>query len=143
MSRSSRRRRLALPQLEELTPRITPALTAIYASGTLTITGDLDPDTAVLSADAVGNILLNGAIIPTGPTLGNTLAILMQGGDGNDILDVSALPGANRTQVLDGEGGDDSLVGGQGADSLTGGAGNDTLRGGQGDDILVGGTEDD
>ena len=112
MFRSPRRR--ALPWLEELTTRITPDVTALYASGTLTVTGDTNPDTAVLTADAAGNILLNGGTIPTGPTLGNTLAILMHGGGGNDVLDVSALPGASRTQVLDGEAGDDSLIGGRG-----------------------------
>jgi Ca2+-binding RTX toxin-like protein len=132
-----------LPRVEELTPRITPALTAVYASGTLTVTGDAADDTGVLTADATGNILLNGDPITGGPTLGNTLAVLMDGGDGNDVLDVSALPGAGRATVLNGGNGDDSLVGGLGSDCLIGGAGNDTLRGNQGDDILIGGDGND
>ena len=141
MSRSPRRP--VRPRLEELTPRITPVLTALFADGTLTVTGDGDNDSAALAADATGNILLNGAPVAGSPTFGNTLAILMQGGGGNDVLDVSALPGAGRTVVMDGQDGDDSLVGGQGADSLTGGPGNDTLRGGPGDDVLIGEAGDD
>ena len=125
MSRPTRRRP-ALPQLEELSPRITPVLTALFANGTLTVTGDGDNDSAALTANAGGDILLNGGPIAGSPTLGNTLAILMQGGGGNDVLDVSALPGTSRTVILDGEAGDDSLIGGLGADSLTGGDGTST-----------------
>ena len=160
MSRRSRRRP-ALPLLEQLDARVTPALIAQYADGTLTVTGDAENDTGVLTADPGGNILLNGGPIAGGPTLGNTLAVIMRGGGGNDLLDVSNLPGANRTVVLEGQDGDDtlaggaaatsivggigndSLVGNAGDDNLDGGAGNDTLRGGQGDDRLIGGDGDD
>jgi len=142
MSRSNRRRPV-LPRVEELMPRITPTLTAVYAGGTLSVTGDAANDTGVLTADAAGNILLNGDPVAGGPTLGNTLAVLMDGGGGNDTLDVSALPGAGRATVLTGGTGDDSLVGGLGSDCLIGGAGNDTLRGNQGDDILFGGDDND
>ena len=100
---SRRSRRPALPLLEQLDARVTPALTAVYADGTLAVTGDAANDTAVLTADPGGNILLNGGAITGGPTLGNARAIIMQGGGGNDLLTVFDLPGPNRTVILDGQ----------------------------------------
>jgi Ca2+-binding RTX toxin-like protein len=146
MSRA--RRRPALPRLEELRPRINPVVTATFSSGLLTVVGDTAPNNLVLLSDLSGNILLQedgGPATPItgGPTLGNTNAIIMQGDDGADVLDVSQLPGTNRTIVLDGGAGDDLLIGGQAADSMVGGVGNDTLQGFQGDDRLFGGAGDD
>ena len=141
MSRPTRRP--VLPRLEPLDARINPALTALFADGLLTVTGDQENDQAILTADVSGNILLNGGAIVGGPTLGNTVAVLMRGGDGNDELSVFDLPGNTRTVLLDGEDGDDTLVGGAAPTSLTGGAGNDRLVGNAGDDILEGGAGND
>jgi Ca2+-binding RTX toxin-like protein len=49
--------------------------------------------------------------------------VLLNGGDGNDVLIGSA--------------GDDLLLGAAGDDVLIGGAGTDTLNGGPGDDVLL------
>ncbi|MCI0401704.1 MAG: hypothetical protein L0Z68_10510, partial [Gammaproteobacteria bacterium] len=49
----------------------------------------------------------------------------------------------DRSNLLVGEGGDDTLIGNRGADVLIGGSGIDTLDGGASDDILVGGTGKD
>lgn len=49
----------------------------------------------------------------------------------------------DRSNLLTGEGGDDTLIGDRGADVLIGGSGIDTLDGGAGDDILAGGTGKD
>ena len=57
-----------------------------------------------------------------GDTLtGNSLANLIQGGDGDDILD-----GFSGADTLEGGDGDDILIGGDAADILDGGAGSDT-----------------
>jgi hypothetical protein len=127
---------------------ITPAATASFTDGLLTVTDDALGTQLVLVADLTGAIRLQQdggapAPIPGGPTLGNTNAIIMQGNGGNDALDVSQVPGTNRTVILDGGAGNDTLTGGQAADSLVGGAGNDSLLGFQGDDRLIGGADND
>ncbi|MBM3982861.1 MAG: calcium-binding protein [Planctomycetes bacterium] len=67
-------------------------------------------------------------------------SVVMDGGDGNDVLDGSA---ANVALVLSGGAGDDVLWGGARNDVLSGGAGNDALSGGKGWDVLDGGAGDD
>ena len=62
------------------------------------------------------------------------------GGDGNDTFDGTT---ATVTLLLQGNGGNDTLLGGAGTDALNGGSGNDLLNGGVGADTLVGGTGDD
>jgi serralysin len=61
--------------------------------------------------------------------IGNALANVIQGADGND--DIQGLEG------------DDSLFGQAGSDSLSGGDGSDALYGGDGDDLLDGGAGTD
>jgi Ca2+-binding RTX toxin-like protein len=67
-------------------------------------------------------------------------SVVLDGGDGNDVLDGRA---ANVALVLSGGAGDDVLTGGSKADVLSGGAGNDVLSGGKGLDVLDGGAGDD
>ncbi len=72
-----------------------------------------------------------------------TLAVLFDGGDGQDRLVGGAfadtLLGGRGNDVLAGMGGNDVLDGGDGDDRLTGDAGNDLLIGGAGNDTLLGG----
>src|SRR5437763_7371098 len=116
MSKCMRRRRRL--RLEELNPRINPVVTsAVFSSGQLTVVDDGASDQLFLVALPSGDIQLQDQtatpIAITGsPTLGNTVAIVMQGGGGNDRLDVAQLPGVNFTILLDGGSGDDTLVGG-------------------------------
>jgi Ca2+-binding RTX toxin-like protein len=167
---SSRGRRYC-PAVEELEPRINPVVSASFSGGTLNIDCGGDDDELFLVPSS-GSILLmdeNGVIIPImgAPTLATCDHINMQGGGGNDTLDISALPGKTRTSALDGQDDDDRLVGGVGSDvlygeeflfpgdgndtlvgnggddALHGGKGNDLLRGGPGDDRLSGGTDQD
>lgn len=62
------------------------------------------------------------------------------GGEGTDPL---GDPNAPHSQVLFGEGGDDTLHGGSGNDWLFGGDGDDQIFGGMGDDTLFGGAGND
>ena len=62
------------------------------------------------------------------------------GGAGNDQLDFSA---RSNTQLVSGQGGDDTLIGGAGGDSLNGGVGNDLLVGNGGADSITGGSGSD
>src|SRR6185312_5292883 len=68
----------------------------------------------------------------------STLALLLDGGDGNDTM----LGGAAQ-EVLLGGNGDDSLAGGDGSDFLIGDNGDDTVNGGRGDDVALLGAGDD
>ncbi len=80
-------------------------------------------------------------------------SLSLNGGAGNDLLDVSAaldsvtllggegndtLKSGRGDDLLDGGAGDDSLVAGLGNDRLNGGSGHDQLDSGDGDDVLLG-----
>jgi Ca2+-binding RTX toxin-like protein len=69
--------------------------------------------------------------------------IVINGGDGNDSLSVSASVDALATVFLNGDGGDDVLTGADTGDNLSGGDGNDVLTGGKGGDDLNGGAGND
>jgi Ca2+-binding RTX toxin-like protein len=140
------------------------SITAIFAGGILTITGDDQDNTLTASRDAAGTILVNGGLVPvTGgvPTIANTTLIRILGLNGNDVLEVNdnngpmppsnllggegddTLTGSANADELDGGPGNDTLVSRDGIDRLLGGPGNDTLDGGRGDDELFGGDGDD
>jgi Ca2+-binding RTX toxin-like protein len=72
------------------------------------------------------------------------MPIITVNGDGfNNTLDFSANLNPAIQYVLNGMGGNDSLVGGVGNDTLNGGDGNDTLDGGTGSDSMTGGGGND
>lgn len=62
--------------------------------------------------------------------------------DGNDMINLAALPGGQSAEVYGGPG-NDRITGGAGADILRGGSGNDVLTGGKGNNILIGGEGSD
>lgn len=68
-------------------------------------------------------------------------ALSVWAGDGNDLVDASALTTISAT--LFGENGNDTLLGGRAADQIFGGPGNDWLDGGAGNDLLWGGFGND
>lgn len=91
-----------------------------------------------------------------GTNIDLTGPLLMEGTDGNDLLDSDRLgdtvlggggnddlDGFGGDDRLEGEGGNDTLEGGSGADTLSGGDGFDSLRGNSGDDRLIGGSGND
>lgn len=66
--------------------------------------------------------------------------VVIDGGDGNDVLDGRA---ADVPLYMFGGAGDDTLIGGRKDDVLIGGDGNDKLSGGRGTDVLDGGAGND
>jgi Ca2+-binding RTX toxin-like protein len=78
-----------------------------------------------------------------------TFQLLIQGGAGNDIIDLHDItsppppPGVQLVRRIEGGPGDDVAVGTAGADTLVGDSGNDTMTGGNGDDFLGGHDGDD
>jgi Ca2+-binding RTX toxin-like protein len=148
--RPSRRNRKALPfiGLESLDQRVLPAITATFSpvAGLLTILGDAQNNTIVVSRDAAGSILVNNAAVTVlggKPTVANTTLIQVFGQAGNDSVTLSEVNGALPRANLFGGAGNDTLTGGSGNDQLFGDAGNDFLLGKGGDDLLFGGTDDD
>src|SRR5439155_6918158 len=137
-----------LPTLEPLSERILPAVTASFSLGTgvLSVIGDAQANTIVVSRDAAGHILVNGgAVSVTGgaPTVANTALIQVFGQAGNDQISLNEANGALPAANLFGGDGNDTLTGGSGNDMLFGQAGNDTLLGKGGADSLFGGAGDD
>jgi hypothetical protein len=110
----------------------------------LTIDGGTDSDTVVLDAS-----LNSVGVLASHKFAG---LIIVNGNDGNDVLNASAINSNLLEVCFDGGAGDDFaqagsefdlLVGGNGNDTLNGGSGNDVLEGGAGDDALSGGKGDD
>jgi Ca2+-binding RTX toxin-like protein len=134
---------------------IVSSITAVFAAGILTVTGDDHDNTLIVSRDIAGNILVNGGVVPvTGgvPTVANTSLVRILGLGGNDVLTVDDangpmppgnLLGGDGDDVLTGSAADDLLDGGPGNDTLIGRGGNDVLIGGPGNDILIGGPGED
>jgi Ca2+-binding RTX toxin-like protein len=133
------------------------AISAIFsaAQGLLSIFGDALDNTATVSRDAAGTILINGgavSVLGGTPTVANTNQVQVFGLAGNDQLTVNeangALPkvnlfGSTGTDELTGGSGNDLLFGEDGNDTLLGRGGADLLFGGDGNDVLTGGDGDD
>src|SRR5262245_36479957 len=131
---------------EQLGLRITPAVTASFSAGVLTVIGDNLNNTITVSRDAAGKLLVNGgAVLVKGgtSTVANTAQIQVFGQGGNDTISLNEANGALPKANLFGGAGSDTLTGGSGNDLLFGQAGNDTLLGKGGNDFLFGGTEND
>jgi Ca2+-binding RTX toxin-like protein len=141
-------KRTFTPEMESLSERILPAITATFipSVGLLTVTGDAQDNAIVVGRDAAGRILINGGAIAVrggAPTVAGTKTISVFGLAGNDIIMLDETNGALPTAQLFGGDGNDTLTGGSSADLLFGEAGNDTLLGKGGDDLLFGGAGND
>ena len=66
-----------------------------------------------------------------------TDGLVINGLDGNDVIDASGLTATAMALVADGGGGDDRITGGDGNDLLNGGLGRDSLTGGEGRDQFL------
>ena len=135
------------------------AVTANFAAGTLTITGDSLDNAVTASRNAAGKSWSMAAPLPLRAApprsripasfrhldLGGNDTISLDetngalpkanlfGGTGNDVL-----TGGSGADQLFGQDDNDTLLGKGGADFLFGGDGNDTLTGGDGDDQVFG-----
>jgi Ca2+-binding RTX toxin-like protein len=119
------------------------AVTAEFALGVLTVTGDGEADDITVECVG-GEVQLNGS--PPSGGAANCSAvetILVRAGGGADRVSLAEVRGGAFTRLADvgifGEEGDDTLIGSALGDRLDGGAGLDVLRGGSGDDVLEGG----
>src|SRR5262245_7920481 len=124
-----KRRPLALESLGE---RITPAVTASFSAGALSVFGDNLDNTITISRDAAGKILVNGgavAVVGGTSTVANTALVQVFGQGGNDTITLSEANGALPAANLFGGASNDVLTGGSGGDQLFGQAGSDTLPG--------------
>jgi hypothetical protein len=118
---------------QRLTEQVNAGVTATFSAeqGVLTVTGDAQNNTIVVSRDAAGTILVNnGAVIVQGgtSTVANTRLIQVSGLGGNDTISLNEVNGALPNARINGGAGNDTLTGGAGNDLLIGGAGNDTYR---------------
>ncbi|MCI0685393.1 MAG: hypothetical protein L0Y71_25110 [Gemmataceae bacterium] len=137
-----------VPDLEHLTERIAPAITAMFSAGTgaLTVMGDALANNIEISRDAAGAILVNGGavnIVGGTPSVANTALIQVFGLGGDDVIALNETNGALPRANLFGGAGNDVLTGGAGGDMLFGQSGNDALLGKGGFDFLFGGSEND
>jgi Ca2+-binding RTX toxin-like protein len=129
-------------------PSANAAVTASFLpnAATLTVFGDANNNTIVLTRNAAGNILVNGgavAVVGGAPTVANTAVIQVFGQGGNDTITLNEANGALPRANLFGGANNDALTGGSGADQLFGQSGNDTLLGKGGNDFLFGGADND
>ena len=109
--------------------------------GVLTVFGDPNGGTTVVSRDRAGVIEVNGGAVRIDgarATVSNVSTIVVVGGHASDRLAIDEEHGSLPRALLFGGSGDDELFGGSGNDRLFGGPGSDTLLGGGGDDILNG-----
>ncbi|MBG0789706.1 MAG: hypothetical protein H0S80_04320 [Desulfovibrionaceae bacterium] len=101
-------------------------------------------DTLILPDDPFGAVLRledNLSLPGGGPGIQDIENI--QGGSGNDIVDLSSSTYTYDSVTIYGNEGNDTLWANVGDDTLYGGDGNDNMIGGLGDDVLYGGADDD
>ena len=114
----------------------------ISEAGMLTVV--FDGVTYLYTPAQVTAIVVNGNdgvdMIQVNSLLAGT-TLTADGGNGNDTLKVAAA--VTQAVHLSGGSGNDLLVGGSGDDTLDGGIGNDWLSGGDGSDLLIGGVGND
>ena len=127
-------------------------IAAVLFAKDLAVFGDNSDNSATISRDAAGTILVNGGAVAVSggtPTIANTSWIEAYGQAGADTLSLNetngAMPpavfyGGDGNDVLMGGSVNDFLYGGNDSDTLVGQGGNDTLSGDAGADLMWGGT---
>ncbi len=116
-----------------------PHGTVQLAGGVITYT----PTVGYTGADSFTYTVSDGTTTAAGTvsvTISTMAGSYFNGTAGNDTLDYS---GRINPQLVNSQGGDDTITGGAGADALNGAAGNDLLKGGGGADNLTGGAGSD
>ena len=125
----------------------------LAASGTGS--GDAQADTVIVNGTAGDNrinIASDGASVTVrglsaqvtiDHAEGSGDSLVVNGLDGNDTMNASALNAGQIKLTIDGGAGNDTIVGSAGNDVLIGGAGNDVVTGGAGNDVALLGAGDD
>jgi Ca2+-binding RTX toxin-like protein len=114
------------------------------AADTVIVFGSADDDVVQVTNSAAG-ISVGGlaAVVNLRNAEPANDALVINGTDGDDVIDLSLLAADLIKLTANGGVGDDLLIGSAGADTLLGGDGQDFLLGGPGVDILDGGDGDD
>jgi len=130
-------------------------LSAVLASGVLTVTGAAKNDeisvslskdgTTLTVSESAGSRFKHPAPTKTTFAAADVTSLVINAGAGNDNV---SLNGSYKTPfslaaTINGEDGNDNLKGGAGNDTINGGAGDDNLYGNAGDDLLNGDAGDD
>ena len=126
-------------QLEHLEDRRLLAADVMWAANTgiLEVSGSSQAETISIATEN-GSISVDG--IAQGILAANVNELRIEGGDGNDVIDIRQLTGlSNASIVVMGGAGNDTLLGSPMNDQLQGGEGDDYLEGFAGDDNLIGG----
>src|SRR5262245_18529460 len=147
MARHLRNSPLSLEQLE---CRLTPATTAYFAFGILTVVGDGTANDIVVKSDG-GNLEVTDhgtnvtirTLFGSTATLANTRAVVVAAQGGDDTVTADASLGTIPVALSGGAGNDILNANLAGYSVLSGDDGNDTLNGGGGNDLLLGGAGDD
>jgi Ca2+-binding RTX toxin-like protein len=135
-----RRRDRVAAAVEALDRRVMLSVTAMFAEGTLRVTGDDQDNVITISRTAGGAILVNNGAVPiqgAAATAANTTHFHVVGGGGNDNISLNEANGPLAGAAIFGGTGNDTLTGGSGADFIDGNTGNDTAFMGPGDDTFA------
>jgi Ca2+-binding RTX toxin-like protein len=138
--------------IDDLTGEITYTPTVGYVgadSFTYTVNDDEDwvSNAATVDIDVAGSLTLTSkddVFIADGE--GMTAALEIYGGNGNDYISTSNIPGGPGFPYADtvyGGNGNDLIITGSGNDTVDGGAGNDIIAARGGTETVIGGTGDD
>lgn len=119
------------------------SVTAVVADGVLTVTGDGEADTVVVTCGADANAKVNDVDpVPT-TACADLMGITVAAGAGADIVDLRAVDATGFPALADvliaTGGGTDRIEGSGLPDTVTPGAGDDVVRTGDGDDTLIDG----
>jgi Ca2+-binding RTX toxin-like protein len=117
-------------------------------NGVLTITGRSIADAIYLKTLPTGRISATANDVTQTFAAGSVKAVLINAGDGNDYIDLTALaPIAGATAdfpvTVNGDAGKDLILGSQGPDRLVGGNDNDRIAGYAGNDWISGSAQSD
>src|SRR4051812_3740713 len=113
------------------------SISASFAGGVLTVTGDDTQNAINVSRDLAGDILINGGAIPISgglATVATTTSIQFSGLGDDDTLSIDDTNGGLPSTSISGGSGADTLTGAGEVDVVTGGLGNDIAFLGIGDD---------
>lgn len=115
-------------------------LTNTAPNAILSLNGNSGFDSVEITRDANytltnSKLTVTGGVTPQTFALANIEQATIVGGNGDNFIDANLFTGA---VILKGGNGNDILWGGTGNDKLDGGNGNDFIGGGPGDDILLG-----